>query len=706
MYRRATTLTRWLGVVALVAAFALPAQAQRNVTLQLNTATIPDTVGTMSPENYLEVRGAVGGTAPTTLPSGEVIDWNDASQVEYTNIGGDYWEVSFQIPDDSELLFKNWSQEISSTPDINGGWETGNNNYSIAAGTGDVTRPLHYFNATGGDQDYEWRPFGAEGDSVAVWFRVYMNTEDAVGNYNRDGENTIGVRGDATLGGSQDGGATTIDWGATNVILTRESEDDTVPGYDLYSGRVAFPASAVGQLQNYKFFIEPSGWEGPDTSMLPEECSDDNRCFTVPTQDSTLHWVYYGDSAPLAGEDPVQKNVVFQVDTEPLSDAGILDLTRGDVFQVRGSFNDWGCPDDNQDRCALFQSTGTLNFGNSISITAVPQTEIEYKYFVVLQDVDQDEFGDFGYEEPLDYGGGNRSFTFEGTDDQVLGTEFFNSIRAGNAIGSDEGEIDVTFRVDMTEALSYAGEDAFDPSEDTVYVAFEDRIWQRTQGYAPDSLTDGVDPGFWLESVGDNIYEGTYTVRVPTYNGIGYRYRWGSALGEGGTVAEGTGGNGQAGRRRYRYIMPDGNGDFPSAYTFAMDIVVDASSLNEWECNPTDPLYETKVADGFCRENGFVWAVGIEEVGGAQPEVALLSANYPNPFRDATTFEYATAESGPVRLEVYDLTGRRVALLVDEVQPASTYRVGFDAPGLASGVYFVRLQASGTVLSRKITVMN
>ncbi len=695
MYRQVTTLTRWLGAVALVAAFALPAQAQRNVTLQLNTATIPDTVGTMSPMDYLEVRGAVGGEAPVTLPSGEVIDWSAASEVEYTNIGGDYWEVSFQIPDDAEMLFKNWSQEISATPDINGGWETGGNNYSIAAGTGDVDLPLHYFNATGGDEAYDWRPFGAEGDSVAVWFRVYMDTQDAVGIYDRDGENTIGVRGDAALGGSQNGGTTTVDWGATNILLTRESDDSAMPGYDLYSGRVAYPASAIGQLQNYKFFVEPSGWEGPVASA---PCSDDNRCFTVPAQDSTLHWVLYGDSPALSGEEPVTSQIIFEVDAEPLVDVGVLDLTRGDELQVRGGFNGWDCPADNQDDCGLFREPGTFSFGNVIPVTAVPNTTSTYKYFAVLQNVDQTAFPDFGYEEPLDFGGGNRTYTFLGQEQQQIGQEFFNTIRPGNVLA--DGTVDVTFTVDMGPALNYPGEDAFDPATDMVYVAFEDQIWQLTQGYAPGELTGGIDPTFTLSSTGGNVYQGTYTVETPTYNGIGYAYAWGTAGPKGTTTREGAGGF-DPGRRRYRYITEAGS------MAFGMDIIAGQSELNKFECNPTDPLYADRVASGFCQPNGYVeMPVGIEDVGGAQPEQALLSANYPNPFRGSTTFEYALSESGPVRLEVYDLTGRRVALLVDEMQPASTYRVGFDAPDLASGVYFVRLQASGTVLSRKITVLN
>lgn len=698
MYRRATTLARWLGAAALLAAFALPAQAQRNVTLRLNTATLPDTT-TMTTD--IQVRGCLNECEDnqSALPGGQTIAWDDRTTLAPDNEGGDYWSINFQIPDDELLKFKFFSDQAEVVAGI-GGWEDGSD-HEIAAGTGDVNLVLHYFEK-GDDKAYDWRPFGAEGDSVAVWFRVYMNTTEAIEKgYDRD-DATVGVRGDGTLGGSQDGGTTTIDWGATNILLDRESGDDTKPGYDLFSGRVAFPASAVGQVMNYKFFLEPDGWEGPDGTA---GCSDDNRCFTVPAQDSTLMWVYYGDSDPLTGEEPVTSQIIFEVDGEPLVDVGVLDLTRGDEFQVRGGFNGWDCPDDNQDDCGLFREPGTFSFGNVIPVTAVPTTTATYKYFAVLQNVDQEEFGDYGYEEPLDFGGGNRSYTFAGDEQQEIGIEFFNTIRAGNVI--PDQTVDVTFTVDMTAALGYAGEDAFDPATDMVYVAFEDQIWRLTQGYEPGELTASIDPEFTLTSIGDNIYQGTYTVQGPTYNGIGYAYAWGEAGPKGTTTREGAGGF-DAGRRRYRYITPDGGGTFPGTFAFAQDVVVGADDLNRWECNPTDPNRDQRIADDFCEENGYVeqGTVGIEDVGGNQPEAALLSPNYPNPFRSSTTFEYAVSESGPVKLAVYDVMGRQVALLVDEAQPASTYRVGFDAPDLASGIYFVRLQASGKVLSRKITVVN
>jgi hypothetical protein len=58
-----------------------------------------------------------------------------------------------------------------------------------------------------------------------------------------------------------------------------------------------------------------------------------------------------------------------------------------------------------------------------------------------------------------------------------------------------------------------------------------------------------------------------------------------------------------------------------------------------------------------------------------------------------------------VRLAVYDLLGHEVAVLVNEVKPAGTYTVRFDASGLASGMYFYRLTAGESEQTKKMLLL-
>jgi hypothetical protein len=69
----------------------------------------------------------------------------------------------------------------------------------------------------------------------------------------------------------------------------------------------------------------------------------------------------------------------------------------------------------------------------------------------------------------------------------------------------------------------------------------------------------------------------------------------------------------------------------------------------------------------------------------------LLEQNYPNPFNPQTTISYRLAAVSRVRLAVFDILGREVAVLADEIRPAGTFTSKFDGSGFPSGVYISRL---------------
>ncbi|MGI9174634.1 MAG: T9SS type A sorting domain-containing protein, partial [Rhodothermales bacterium] len=86
------------------------------------------------------------------------------------------------------------------------------------------------------------------------------------------------------------------------------------------------------------------------------------------------------------------------------------------------------------------------------------------------------------------------------------------------------------------------------------------------------------------------------------------------------------------------------------------------------------------------------------------PRELALHPNFPNPFSGSTTISYTLPEAMPVRLEVYDLLGRRVAVLAEGDQAAATYTVPFDGSALASGVYLLRLRAGGMQRTKRMVV--
>jgi hypothetical protein len=89
----------------------------------------------------------------------------------------------------------------------------------------------------------------------------------------------------------------------------------------------------------------------------------------------------------------------------------------------------------------------------------------------------------------------------------------------------------------------------------------------------------------------------------------------------------------------------------------------------------------------------------------ALPAAFSLRQNYPNPFNPVTTISYDLPANAAVKLTVYDLLGREVAVLAEGVQEAGTHDVVFDASGYPSGVYFYRIEAGAFSAARKLVLM-
>jgi hypothetical protein len=96
--------------------------------------------------------------------------------------------------------------------------------------------------------------------------------------------------------------------------------------------------------------------------------------------------------------------------------------------------------------------------------------------------------------------------------------------------------------------------------------------------------------------------------------------------------------------------------------------------------------------------------VSVDPVQSTVPGQFALEQNYPNPFNGISNIGFRISELSNVKLRVYDLLGREVALLVDGQLPVGSYSVRFDAGGLASGMYVVRMTAGDFVASKKMVL--
>ncbi len=119
-------------------------------------------------------------------------------------------------------------------------------------------------------------------------------------------------------------------------------------------------------------------------------------------------------------------------------------------------------------------------------------------------------------------------------------------------------------------------------------------------------------------------------------------------------------------------------------------------------------FHQWKYWYGSARNTYSYWDLGITDVGqttAGTPDVWGLEQNYPNPFNPSTTIAVHCAARGPVRLAVYDMLGREVAVLLNGVVAAGDHEVRFDATGLASGSYFARLTTNGGNVTKQMLLI-
>jgi PKD repeat protein len=96
---------------------------------------------------------------------------------------------------------------------------------------------------------------------------------------------------------------------------------------------------------------------------------------------------------------------------------------------------------------------------------------------------------------------------------------------------------------------------------------------------------------------------------------------------------------------------------------------------------------------------------GVDEHENNIPIEFALGQNYPNPFNPVTTIKYQVPEATLVTIKVYDLIGREVAFLVNELKQPGNYQVSFDGENLASGVYFYRMTTNNFTAVKKLNLL-
>lgn len=686
----------WAGIMLTIGWQPLSAQVI-NVTVTFNAATVTDT---LMEHHYVQILGELNGAAGV-LPDGKTIDWETTSDLVMTNVGGDYWESTFQMNAEDTLAYKFWVGYDASTGSATGpgwgGWEgplTNTNgvpgdNRILISGTTDTILAVQYFNRTTDATPQYYRPFEEKVDTVAVFFRVNMAGTEEILQFDPLVDLPVTVRGSAPL----DPG----DWSSNPIVeLSRDATAGSAGSFWSGTAYVATADLTAGATQEYQFVYFIGG-----TAETWEEVGGNNS-FTISTElasgvkDTTLQWVYHNDRAP-TGAALVEATITWRFNPGALQSLGYFDRALGDEVIISGA-KGWDIP--GQAITVTFQPLIDQWIGQAV-FQMIPGDFFDYKY-VIVYDPSRLDTNSANYipgltdtllwEEPSFTGGSNRSYVFTDQAEQAISGDFGRDFQFFNSIppeGVIPTALTVTWNIDMTNAAvadSNTNNTLFRPGVDSAWVVFDGSLM---------ALTQGID--IWAGRValadadGDGVYSGSLELTPPTVYQAGFRIGYST---DGGDVVNG--GGIDTGRRHYQFVHPASH--VPGGATV-------------WPASFDFPTLDWKAFDlPLETPPDFTQVLAVDDGARGLPAEWRLSSIYPNPFNPSATISYMVGATELVDITIYNLLGQKVQTLVHTVRPAGEYTVvwnGMNRSGnaVASGIYFVKLHSVSHNAVRKVTLL-
>jgi len=666
------------------------------VTFLINTTTIPDTLG---PTSTVQIRGSsVGGP----------LVWSNLSPVLAKNIGGDYWKATAKFllnRGDTSIspykFFTNPKDTITST-DV--GWESafsdgiygGNRRLNLGPYTGnkDTTVPLQYANGRGTMPQF-WTPYTPSADSVAVWFRINMQSNEGFSKTSMK----MGVRGSTPPLSSN-----------TTIFLTREkvhgnSGQSAYDGTNFWSGVIKFPKSAAAGIIHYKFVIHNIADDSTanpsyenNIGAAPDVGTDGYRFinFRPDMPDTTLYWKWWQNTPipPFSGTDVVQ--MTFRADlAQAISENG---FAYTDTLVVRTGYNN---------SATSILEKRMLRVGSSSKYQAVNNiitklgTPLYYQYYRTPRSGEVREiyynFNDPGTSATAE----KRRIVTAGTVMTVRDTVFSTSDerrmpKFRNMKNLAQSMI-VTYTCDIRPAIYQLKKgDTLIATNITNYViSHPDSViiygvwmngpavggWDLGGAWGADRrLIDTCkmwDDGTHGDlTAHDSIYslQWAYNIAIVPPWSVGQEFKFGIY----GCDNEGGFGN------NHIENINDAN---PTATIASQFGSIDPIFYNAWDFTNERPAGPTSVA------------------GGGIPLTYSLEQNYPNPFNPSTTINYEIKLSGLVTLKVFNVLGQVVATLTDGKQEAGKHSIKFDASRFSSGIYFYQITAGNFVAAKKMMLL-
>ncbi len=653
-----------------------------NVTFQVNTATVPDTLIS---------------SVTVTGDKSAITNWGAGFPL--TNIGGDYWKGTVQFVPGDSVRYK---------IRVNGAWEANpadpnglsGDNRGLIVGDADTTLPLQFFNNVGNGTPQYFRPWtAADPDTfMNVYFRV--NVEGWAQSHTPQWYtlDTMGVRGGGKKNGA-DFEAPELAWGTTRYLTrdtTAANGGFSYNALNFWSGRVRIRKDAVspGDSIYYKFIVN-GDWGRSDPN---------DRFFRVPVNknDTTLKWVWFTDTKPIARANTDTCIITFRTNMSRAISRGGFSI--GDTIEVETGYFATAAESPRPRR--LLRQGITTSYSYTDTIVTKIGALLDYQYYVQKLGIrTRENYFNFQFAgTPGSNEQERRQFLVPGNVFTVLDTGV--SISDGRRMPEFANQqkltqnVAVKWVVDMRPAyyqVKYGGVylNAIQ-GPDTVKVADSVLTWgvaingpatggpngplasdwaTWNRGIAQDTSKrkmwdDGATGGDLVAN--DSLF--TVTFRYTTNNIKGQVFKFG---------IRGSDNESGFGLNHLENISDQET-------TFTIDAQfgsINPNFYNRWDYDLRKPIL-----------------TGVEDLGGV-PLVYSLEQNYPNPFNPSTKIEFSIPATSQVELKIYSILGQEVTTLVNETLKVGKHSVRFDAGNFASGVYFYRLTAGDFVSTKKMLLL-
>jgi len=669
-----------------------------NVTFRVNTSTSRDTV---SANSVVQLRGTTQTAAGQTVDDGSVdvlsptdsIQWNGKSTMFLNNVGGDYWQATFEIPRETKLAYKIFVNASHDT--VYGGadwehqgWENdltpvagvyGTNRFldlSGFAGT-DTTLDLQFY--AGGWKDkpmaYE-KPYTTNDSTDVVYVRVNFAGWDDFNPSNH----TPAIRG-GLMPGSNPTPSPQLDWG-TSWALTQEGATK------FYSAPIYIQKGEDVTGVRYKAVVHAAGnplnedWGqmvyNPDTQY--------ERNISV-TGDTTLLWTYFNNLVPKLRPNPDEVVITYSIDmSKSIMNRG---FAHGDTVYARAGY--FGTATEVYEVRLTRQGFSNVYGGKDTIFTAIGE-ELDYQYYVEKRGEEvRESYFDFDYE-------GTEASEAERRRIIVTSADFAISDVVDSKVDSRRQpffrntsilaqSVKLTMKCDVRPAIfQVLAGDVLEDIQGTRNVSDPDSIlkwgvwvngpltggWQGWGGsLASDTTRQLYDDGTHGDATAnDSIYTRILYLSPDSTtfskNVVGQEFKFGIY-----------GGDNESGFGLNHIENVDDSG--PEAVFDIQFGSINPNRYDAWDFDNRKPIATGVASDAI-------------------PYTYSLEQNYPNPFNPETSLSYSLAKPGKVNLVVYNIMGQKVKTLVDKERIAGKYTITWDGRNdhnklVSTGVYFYKIKA-------------